>query len=60
MVTYTVTGNTSNYNYGQFAWTTADSWFRKLLGKEVTLSVSSISCTNANSKACIQGKNGVY
>ena len=53
-VTYTVTGNTSNYNYGQFAWTTADSWFRKLLGKEVTLSVSSISCTNANSKACIQ------
>ena len=52
--TYTVVGNTENYNYGQFAWTTADLWFRKLLGKEVTLSVSSISCTNANSKACIQ------
>ena len=53
--TYTVVGNTENYNYGQFAWTTETSaWFRNLLGKEVTLSVSSISCTNANSKACIQ------
>lgn len=53
--TYTVVGNTSNYNHGQFAWTTETSaWFRNLLGKEVTLSVSSISCTNANSKACIQ------
>ena len=52
--TYTVVGNTSNYNYGQFAWTTADLWFRKLLGQEVTLSVSSISCTNTNSKACVQ------
>ena len=52
--TYTVVGSTSNYNYGQFAWVATDSWLRNLLGKEVTLSVSSISCTNANSKACIQ------
>ena len=56
--TYTVTttlANSTPYDYIRRVWTVNnDKWLRDVAGKKLTLSVSSISCTNSNSMACIQ------
>ena len=56
--TYTVTttlANSTPYDYIRRVWTVNDDkWLRDVRGKELTLSVSSISCSNSNSLGCIQ------
>ena len=55
--TYTITtlANSTQYDYIRRVWTVDnDKWLRDVAGKELTLSISSMSCTNSKSMACIQ------
>lgn len=55
--TYTVTtlANSETYDYIRMTWTVDnDKWLRDIIGKQLTLSVSSFTCTNENSQARIQ------
>ena len=55
--TYTVTtlANSEAYDYIRMTWTVDnDKWVRDVIGKQLTLSVSSLECTNKNSTARLQ------
>lgn len=55
--TYTITGGSNDYDYIRRIWSIDnDKWLKDIAGKQVILSVSSISTTSTTAKSCVQAR----